>query len=70
MYSTHTRTQPPPLTVANDNPQDKHRDEERVAQVKREIVVILERQEGGRMVLADFSVVLYRQYGGKEVVLH
>jgi hypothetical protein len=50
------------ITVPNDN----HHDDARMEDVKRCIVAILEKQEGGRMTLKEFSIVLYQHYGGKQ----
>ena len=46
------------ITVPND---DDHMED-----VKRCIVAILDKQEGGRMPLKEFSIALYKPYGGKQ----
>ena len=57
-----SRAQRLTITVPNDN----HHDDARMEDVKRRIVAILEKQEGGRMPLKEFSIVLYQHYGSKQ----
>jgi hypothetical protein len=57
-----SRAQRLTITVPNDN----HHDDARMEDVKRRIVAILEKQEGGRMPLKEFSIALYKPYGGKQ----
>ena len=57
-----SRVQRLTITVPNDN----HYDHARMEDVKRCIVDILEKQDGGRMPLKEFSIVLYQHYGGKQ----